>query len=69
MVTAEVGARVFDPKEMSTPEQQQQRLVNYIRASVELASDNTKSPAEKGARLADAFSELTQDRNSLFGIR
>lgn len=63
MVTApEVGTKVFNPDEMSTPEQRQERLEKYVRAVVALAENDSIHPAEKGAMLADAFSELTQDR-------
>lgn len=64
MTSLEAGTRIFNPEEMATPEQKKQRLEKYIRAVVALADNDSRNPAEKGAALADAFSELTQDRET-----
>lgn len=62
MVIAETGPRVFNSDEILTPEQKAERLKGFADAVFALCKDRTRSDAEKGVVLADAFSNLCQSR-------
>ncbi|MEI6144729.1 MAG: hypothetical protein WCP91_03980, partial [Candidatus Berkelbacteria bacterium] len=62
MVIAEASPAVFKSDEMLTPEQKAERLKGFADAVFALCKDRTRSDAEKGVVLADAFSKLCQSK-------
>lgn len=59
---AEARPDVFSSDEMLTPEQKAERLNQFADAVFALCKDRSRSDAEKGVVLADAFSRLCQSK-------